>query len=254
MIAQWIINEPEDGPYERCILGLPGRGNSAEMMARIIRDFQLPRTLIVAVRPWQSAWYPQPFSADDQEDATEGIPLAIRAINGVVRTLINGFNLSYEKIALLGYSAGGVMGIQTTIRRMLSVSKGKDKTKPCFAGTVVYCGAILEPEKIPGVPNVAHRTPFLLVHNRDDKCFDWHERYLPMKSALVNGGYDVVTAEHLFGGHMISTPDIFSSSRFLGRCFGIDDWVHPYETTWLKQQEEMDDEKEPLEKEGCSLS
>ena len=237
MISQWIIHEPEDGNYQRCIIALPGRGNSAELMVKIARDLQIPQTLVVALRPWYSAWYPQPFSAEDQEDAIKGIPKALQAVNQAIQRVIDGFKLPYNRIALLGYSAGGVMAIQTAVHRMHVATKHKTH-KPCFAGAVIYCGAILEPEQLPLAPGIDRPTPFFLVHNQDDECFNWWERYIPMKSALYNCGYQVQTSESMSGGHMIKTPDIFRTSRFLGRCFGIQDWEHPYEKTWYQKQME----------------
>ena len=250
MIGQWIIREPEDGPYERCILAIPGRGNSAEMMVRMAENLQLPRTLIVAVRPWYSAWYPQPFSPEKQDEAVNGLPKAIRTINRVVDTIRRGFDLPYEKIALLGYSAGGVMSILTALHRMAVADRVKPAPARSYAGVAVYCGAILEPHRVPPAPNSPRSsTPFFLVHNMDDTCFDWWERYRPMKSALIQRGYQVEAIEHEHGGHMINdATDIFRTSRFLGRCFGLRDWQHPYEVRYIEKMAERQRQREEQER------
>jgi predicted esterase len=249
MIGQWIIREPEDGPYERCIISIPGRGNTAEMMIRMAENLQLPRTLIVAVRPWYSAWYPQPFSLEKQAEAVGGLPKALRTINRVVDTIRRGFDLPYEKIGLLGYSAGGVMSILAACHRMVVADHAKPAPGRSYAGVGVYCGAILEPDRIPPAPKSPRAsTPFFLVHNMDDNCFDWWERYRPMKSALIRRGYQVETAEHADGGHMINgATDIFRTSRFFGHCFGLKDWEHPYEANYIAKVAERQRAEEERE-------
>ena len=225
MISQWLIREQPNNAHKKCIIGLPGRGNSAEMMIGVLRDFCLPDTLIVSVQTDRYAWYPQPHSVDEQSAAVSGLPTARAAINRVVTTIRNGWGLRNIDIALVGYSAGAVVALDVATR----------KIKP-FAGVVSMCGAILEPDNVRPARNES--TPIMLVHNQDDRCFDWWERYLPMRLSLTERGYDVERCENRFGGHMINLMNVIDSANFLGRCFEFHDWEHPRLSHWELEENE----------------
>ena len=47
-----------------------------------------------------------------------------------------------------------------------------------------------------------------MLHNHDDACFSWGERYIPMHNAFIENGYDVIFVERSFGNHMIFKNDI----------------------------------------------
>ena len=213
MIRDWSVRQVENPTS--CIIALAGRSNPAEIMRELCTDMELHRTVIVAFRPINYEWYPAPVSSVNQDEAVEGLPRARSAIQSNVERVQRAFNLKPQQIALLGFSAGAVMALDVAVR-----SPGP------FAAVVGIGGAILEPWT---VPKCKHPDmPFLLLHNQDDFCFDWKERYLPMKNALLNNGYSVTPIERATGGHGISKRGMFIMSHFLAPNLGYEsDWVHP---------------------------
>ena len=223
MIEEWLIKEPEPNPFqrkeepERCIIALPGLGNSAGMVSQIAENLCLPNTLIVAMRSVYWRWYPQPISAMNQGGAAAGVPLAREVIERHLRGVEAVWNIPRSKTALLGYSAGAVMSLQ--------IMAHADEP---FAACVSLCGAILEPKKLPECKHKKdQQTAVLLVHNQDDLCFEWEERYLPMKKALRSKGYRPHVLENPYGGHHICWEDELQVSKFVGQRLVSKDWEHP---------------------------
>ena len=227
-VAEWLIAPPRQAkPAESCVLVLAGRGNSNGMMMQMARDLALDNSLIVCLRGTEYCWYPQPFSSKDQEKAVAGLPNAIKIIENAVKVIEKGFGIKREKIALFGYSAGAVMALEVA---------AASKTR--FASVTCACGTILEPANFPDCKHPD--MPVLLVHNKDDDCFDWDERYIPMKKALHRKRYNVYTLEQPFGGHLIFSHEFVAISQVVGRSLGYgEDWVHPR----MRQDIEIEDDE-----------
>lgn len=199
-----LTREPE-GSCLGTILFLPGRDGKAIDILRYYEGVgELQHTRFIAVQP-SSEWYPAPNGSEDQEAAIWGLKLSVPEFDSFVSELEKVFSINRSEIALVGYSAGAVMAIETA-----SVSGNN------FAAVVSHSGAILEPSELVVARN---KTPILLIHSKDDDCFEWEERYLPMKSALINKKYNVNFIENYNGGHSISYQNIFDSSIFLANIF-----------------------------------
>lgn len=207
MIQECQIYECE-GSLDYLILNLPGRGNDGGYLADIYAHCSgLERAVFAGLTPAGYAWYPMPRNPDDQAEAVAGLARARAAIEEAVDVLGQQYGIPKERTVLAGYSAGGVMAIETAVRSV----------EP-FAAVLCHCGAILEPDKL---PPARHPTPFVLFHNRDDNCFFWDERFEPMKAALVRQGYDTHTHERPSGGHVMTDHDIRQAGLFLSRLFGV---------------------------------
>jgi predicted esterase len=214
MIREWIIFNTIEKP-RNCIVALPGRGIQASTMLEFCKDFGLEETLLIVLRPFNWAWYPQPNSSLDQKAAVNGLGRAKNNIEEALATIKKGWGFKKEQITLLGFSAGAVMSLYTAMHSKLS-----------FASAVSLGGAIFEPEKVPQCKHPI--TKILLCHNQDDDCFNWFERYLPMKKSLSDNGYDVTVRERSRGGHWLSKLDVINVSNFLGPILGYgEDWEHP---------------------------
>jgi predicted esterase len=61
--------------------------------------------------------------------------------------------------------------------------------------------------------------PIILNHGQDDYCFEWEERYLPMKRALSKKGYDLWLVERPEGNHTILNSDVACLQEFLEEKF-----------------------------------
>ena len=230
MIEEWLIKEPE-GKAKHCILSLPGRANGTSLMVNIGEDMRLPNTLVASVRTRTYSWYPMPVSATDQQEAVMGLPAARGALWGVLKRIERAWGISSKNIAIIGFSAGAVMSVEVAVH-------GQEP----YAGVVCFAGTVLEPDKVPP-KNEKNDTPIMLVHYEQDACFDWDERYVPMREALISKGYRVQRRENSDGGHTISRDDVMAGAHFLAKQFGYSDWVHPeYYRFWFQGNDDADDE------------
>jgi predicted esterase len=187
---------------EKMILLLPGRGQSAlDMLSRYVNFTSgLDDILLIAVDPIEE-WYPAPNGSNDQEQACWGLKISVPQLENFICELENNFNISRENIAIAGFSAGAVMAIQVATQT----------TRP-YAAVVSHNGAILEPHLLPKSSN---KTPFLLIHSKDDDCFYWEERYLPMKNAFQSQEYVTETHEVECGGHYIHPNDVELAANWI---------------------------------------
>jgi predicted esterase len=175
--------------------------------------------LVIAVTPYARQWYPQPYSAVDQDEAVSGLPAARAAIEEVLETIERKYLVPRDKIALVGFSAGGVMAIDVAVNSTREL-----------AGVVCHAGAVLEPWNIPMCRFVD--MPIITTHCSDDDVFDWEERYLPMVESLENTKYNLHTIENDWGGHGVDLEDILCGAKILAPRLG-------YSAEWLEMHRDL---------------
>lgn len=189
---------------EYAVICIPGRMNDGATWAeQYYKKSNLKDTVFVGPTPYGLAWYPMPISSTNQAEALSGLSSARNAIESVVEATMEKYNIPKKNIALVGFSAGGVMAVQTAAFSQES-----------YNSVVVHNGAILEPDDM---PNCMNNTPYLLIHNQDDYCFDWFERYIPMKAALLENNYKVCTVEKSNGSHTVYDEDIEQGLLFMNQ-------------------------------------
>lgn len=183
------------------ILCLPGRGQSGtQLMRGLINHCQFEKTMLVSFTPHNYAWYPLPRNAMDQDAAVNGLPAAVFSIQEELSDIQHEYGIRDENLAILGFSAGAVMSLQYLF-----------ETQKRLAAVIAHSGAIFQPERVPEAKN---KTPVILFHNTNDDCFDWEERFLPMKKALLMKNYN--TFEMVDdGGHTMYVEDIEQVEMFL---------------------------------------
>lgn len=198
------------------IVLLVGRGGKAIEMMDYYREYcELDKTRLIAMEPFDE-WYPAPRSPEDQEDAICGLKVSIPEFDSFISELEIKYSTDRSKIALSGFSAGAVMAIQVATY----------SAKP-FAAVISHNGAILNPDSL---PMAVHDTPMFLIHSKDDKCFDWHERYLPMKKSLMEKEYTVELCEKEEGDHSIDPKDVADAAIFLANIFQYpQEWTHSFQ-------------------------
>lgn len=176
------------------IVLLPGRGCSAEGMMEIFLSLvDLPKLIIFSLEP-SKEWYPIPNGIEDQNEAVSGLSENLSEIKNYIDELLIKFGIEIESTILIGFSAGSVVALTLA-------TYYQQPYKIVFS----HSGAILETEN---VKDCEIKTKFFLIHHEDDYCFDWHERYMPMRESLRNHGYDVTTVERSFGNHVIYRNDV----------------------------------------------
>ena len=187
-----LIGDSHIFNIEYMVVLLVGRGQTALNMLSQYDYADFNEGIVVAIEPFKE-WYPCPNGIDDQIEAIEGLKSAIPKIDKLILNLQNQFNLSRDKVSLVGFSAGAVMAIQLAVN-----------SDDQFAKVVSHAGAILDPKNLPQAKN---NTPILLIHAKDDDCFSWEERYLPMKKALEKQGFNITTKESEYGGHYMMSSE-----------------------------------------------
>lgn len=199
-----------------CIICLAGRSGCGGRLAHHYQEAtELHDTTFVGVTPWsenQIEWYPQPYSPIEQRGAIAGLEIARHFVEKVISSVEKQLKIPRNKIALTGFSAGAVMSLYT------NAHSSQD-----LAGVVVHSGAVLEPNKIPQCKN---NTDILLTHGQHDYCFDWYERYVPMKNALLKKGYNTFAVEDPEEVHRVSYLNIIYSANFLSPRLGYDIFEH----------------------------
>jgi len=192
-----------------CIICLPGRlGSAMRLMEAYASWSGLNHTMLVGIETELQEWYPLPNGVSDQEAAVEGMKKTRRELLRTIKDFQTAADIPSENIALVGFSAGAVMAIQCAVRN----------DEP-FAAVVSHSGAILQPRK---TPPARFNTPILLMHNRQDDCFKWDERYKPMRSALRRRGYYVHVNEKDTpeDRHSLTRQDVAIAGAFLAAHLG----------------------------------
>lgn len=212
LYSRWATANANKNP-KTGILVLPGRSGFGDDLMNRYRGTELDESLFVGVTPRGFEWYPMPNGPDDQSAALNGIWDAYQTIDRTLDRIEKRYEIPRENMVVAGFSAGGVMTIQTVA---LSGT-------PLAAG-IVHAGAILD---VDALPEAKHDTPLLVFHNVDDYCFDWEERYIPMKHALKSKGYSCYFIERKRGSHQVLHNDIIITGYFLSKIFGYpEDWQH----------------------------
>lgn len=199
----------KDSDYvNSAVIILPGRGSAGTDLAlRYQQQSGLVDAVFVGVTPDKYEWYPAPHGPDNQKDAIAGLPYAVDAIKKMLETVQREHDVRPEKTAIVGFSAGAVVAIETALNSDVPIG-----------AIVAHCGAVLEPEK---VQSCKHRMmPFLLAHNQDDTVFEWNSRYVPMRDALVSERHNVFSLEKEHGGHHISDANILSAGSWIAKHLG----------------------------------
>lgn len=175
------------------IILFPGRGQSAKSLLNFYIDrFRNDEVTLLAIEP-NLEWYPAPNGVRDQKHSIEGIKKEIINLENFLEKIELEYKINRKEMTLAGFSAGAVIALQL----------GMHTNRP-YKGIIVHNGAILDIENIPQSNN----TPILVIHNQDDDCFKWEERYKPMKLALENNSFNAKFLESHYGNHSITKRDI----------------------------------------------
>ena len=182
---------------------LPGRNISADTMMQNFNSLiDIQKLVFYCLEP-EVEWYPMPNGIDNQSEAIEGLHDNLPIIRNSIKELIAAENIPISNTILIGFSAGGVVA--------LGLACNFDDE---YNLVISHSGAILEPGAL---KPCAVKTKFFLFHREDDYCFDWHERYLPMKNALISQGYNVLFTERGFGNHTIYKNDVEEIQHFISQ-------------------------------------
>jgi phospholipase/carboxylesterase len=198
-----IVKESEKYCLGIVIL-LPGRAQPASDMIHKYLNAELEHMTLIAIEPSEE-WYPIPKGAEDQEEAIKGLKESVPMLENFLNEIEQEYQIGRDKFVLAGFSAGGVMAIQVATHA----------ERP-YGAVICHNGAILEPKEL---PDAKHPTPFVVFHSKNDDCFSWEERYLPMKNSLIEKNYTVDFFEGEDGGHYFTIEDIDEAGEWIRTLF-----------------------------------
>jgi len=206
-----ILRTP--GRPKGCILCLPGRYTKGRDLAEVYRGLMLNRTMIVGVTP-KKEWFPAARTPDDQQEAIDGLPGAVKMLDSVLRRLRRGMGINRENVVLVGVNSGATVALEAMTT-----------TRHPFAAVVCHNGTTLDPKRL--IPKI-HDTKVILAHSKDDRLYKWGRRYMPMKTAMEAAGYDITAIEREAGGHGIFKDDLIRIANLLAPVLGYpSEWRHP---------------------------
>lgn len=201
-IHKWEIIQPLTlNKIFGCVVLFAGRGMSNQHLSNLCEMLNINETIFVLLEPFNRHYYPSPNGINDQERSIIGLEKFMPIAESTIEKIQEIFDIPRQEIVVGGFSAGAVIALQLALL-----------TKTPYAAAISMAGAIFETEKI---PKAKHQFPILLQHNKDDSCFDWYERFIPMKESLITNKYNVLTSEKNFGGHNITTHEVELLQNFL---------------------------------------
>lgn len=177
---------------------LTGRCQQAENFLSLYLEYS-DNINYVSIEPEE--WYPIPNGPRDQNNSIVGIKNNLLTLHRVIKRITKEFGVEKEDVSLIGFSAGAVMALELMAHN-----------KKNFHSVISHAGAILRNENFPKCKN---GTPILLIHNEDDDCFYWDERFVPMCQCLKDKEYWFKVATQPVGGHTITATDIKLATDFM---------------------------------------
>ena len=111
-------------------------------------------------------------------------------------------NFPKEKIAVVGFSAGGVAAVWTVIN-----------DSSAYALAAAHSGAILDLSNVP--QSKFNKMSIVMAHGKKDDVFGYEERFVPSIETLRNKGYSVAKITNPNGKHEIDADDADSIQAML---------------------------------------
>ena len=202
-----IVN-PIDSPESAVILchGYGGDGNDISIVANYWKNF-LPKTIflcpdapeICKVNPSGFQW----FDLMDQtpEETLAKSLVAENKLNKFINEVIQQNKININKIALVGFSQGCMISLQTSLKR-------KDKIS-CVIG---YSGKIINQEHLD--KNIASKPEIYLMHGDIDQVVPL-DNFLASKEFFINKNIKINTKIFQNCEHRIPTEGLSIGLEFL---------------------------------------
>ena len=190
-ITQTVYQEGDKG----CIVLLPGRGGHSSSLKPF---YNLENFKIIGFDNEEKQWYPKPNGIKDQQNAIDGLEQNRKFITKEIEKL----NFPKEKIAVVGFSAGGVAAVWTVIN-----------DSSAYALAAAHSGAVLDLNNVP--QSKFNKMSIVMAHGKKDDVFGYEERFAPSIEALRNKGYRVAKITNPNGKHEIDADDADSIQAML---------------------------------------
>ena len=143
----------------------------------------------------------------DMDNIHTGLNIASPHVDAFIDEQMERFNLSAERVALLGFSQGSMLSMHVAPRRVNQL-----------AGVVGFSGMLAGSHTLGD--EIKTKPPFVLIHGDMDQVVD--AEFLNLAStALIENGCDVDTLLCPNLGHGIDNEGLITATAFLQKCFKV---------------------------------
>ena len=201
-----LVRQTDAAPADSLILLLHGWGADAADLMDLSPALasRFPGAVVAAPDgPAPCAANPMGREWFDLTGATldNGPDEAMPQLKELISILLEDHGLGYDRLALIGFSQGGMMALHTGLRMAEPV-----------AGVVSFSGALLAPEKLEDEKTASPRV--LLVHGKDDEVVPWQAMMIA-ESMLKSVDVDVTASTREGLGHGIDGKGFEEAMAFL---------------------------------------
>ena len=204
-----IIMPASGGEPQNIVVLVHGYGSNADDLLQLVLSWQtaLPDTVFVAPNGFEPCpgapgcyqwWGLKTFTL---EEGAAGVRRAASILDAFIDEQLARFDLTEQRLALVGFSQGTVLALQTAPRRR----------KP-IAGVVGYSGMVADPVDL--TVNLRTRPSVLLVHGDADRVIPIAAFHKTTKT-LAGLGFDLTTHISPGLGHSIDTVGLAFGKEFL---------------------------------------
>ncbi|MDV7272207.1 dienelactone hydrolase family protein [Thioclava sp. A2] len=203
---------PKSGRIKSAVIFLHGYGADGNDLLGLADPLMphLPDTLFLAPdapercagTPFGRQWFPIPWlDGSTEEAAAQGMQAAVADLNAFVDAVLVENALAPAQLAIVGFSQGTMMALETFPRRAEPV-----------AGIVAFSGRLLRPEALEA--EAMSKPPVLLAHGDQDPVVPFADMGLA-GDALVQAGFE--TYAHVMKGtpHGIAPDGLSVALSFL---------------------------------------
>ncbi len=203
----------EDGKFDKIVFLLHGYGSNKNDLISIAPDLAkyLHNALFIspnAIHPFEGVFDSyQWFSLEDRSENMmySGVSSASQILERFIEECLENYKLSYERIAIFGFSQGGMMATHYAYRK-----------KPCIAAAISASGIMISPAMTK--KEIVSKPRTLLIHGDQDDIIPISAMKLTF-AALKDMGVDVST--HISRGlaHGIDQQGVVAAGQFLKDSF-----------------------------------
>lgn len=206
---------PENGNKpDSMVIFLHGFGSNGDDLIGLAPEWRaiLPNTVFLSpnapektpMAPNGYQWFP--LSTLAKEEREDGVYKAAPTLNAYIDKVLAEYNLTEDRLALVGFSQGTMMALHVAPRR--------EKQIACVLG---YSGALAGPHKL--VPESKSKPPVMLIHGDSDDVIPFPAMFEAV-GALETLGVKVEKHVSKNTPHGIAPDGLQKGGIFLTRSFG----------------------------------